>query len=303
MEQRSSLSWIVKCGLSGAAVLLACGAATAWVGGSLQLPATTTRDGTLITLNRYVQESVPDVVLVGSSLTYRLNEEYFATPKLRNLALAGGSPLTGLEVVLDQPRLPKLLLIETNVLSRAPDDAVIARFGRGQSVAPRFFRPIRVAVAAYENRLHAPLTHKQIVDTMDRLLGQPPRDFDNSVYVDRAVRQYDEDPSVAVQANVERLAALMERARALGVRALLFELPFPKRVEATRTVQITRSLVHGRFADPRLWLPIDAGLSELRWLDGVHLDERSAMLVSRSIDTSLGRLLGQIRGQIPSGKS
>jgi hypothetical protein len=93
MEQQSTISWLVKCGLSAAALLIACGVATAWVGSRLQLPATTTRDGTLITLNRYVQEDVPDVVLVGSLMTFRLNEEYFATPRLRNLALAGGSPI------------------------------------------------------------------------------------------------------------------------------------------------------------------------------------------------------------------
>jgi hypothetical protein len=49
--------------------------------------------------------------------------------------------------------------------------------------------------------------------------------------------------------------------------------------------------VHGRFPDPTLWLPIDVATGELRWLDGVHLDERSAMLVSRSIDGAIGRLL------------
>src|SRR5262249_38732923 len=162
-----------------AALLLACGVATAWIGNGLQLPATTTRDGTLITLNRYVQESVPDVVLVGSSMTYRLNEEYFATPRLRNPALAGGSPLTGLEVVLAQSRRPKIILVETNVMSRPPDDAVIARYSRGQSIEPLLFRPIRTAVAAYESRMHAPLTHARVTAAMDILLKQPPREFDN----------------------------------------------------------------------------------------------------------------------------
>lgn len=289
MEQQSTISWFLKCGLSAAALLVACGAATAWVGSSLQLPATTTRDGTLITLNRYVQEPAPDVVLVGSSLTYRLNEQYFATPRLRNLALAGGSPITGLAIVLAQPRRPKLVLVETNVMSRPPDDAVIARFGRGQNAEPRFFRPIRTAVAAYENRIHAPLSHADIMAGMDELLKQPPRDFDNRVYVSRAAKEYDEDPSVAVRSNVELLAELMRKARELGVRVMLFELPFPKEIEATRTVEITRRIVHGRFADSALWLPINVETGELRWLDGVHLDERSAMLVSRSIDKTLGQ--------------
>jgi hypothetical protein len=295
MEQQSSISWFCKCGLSAAALLLACGVATAWVGHGLPLPATTTRDGTLITLNRYVQEPIPDVVLVGSSLTYRLNEEYFATPRLRNLALAGGSPITGLDVVLAQSHRPRIVLIETNVMSRPGDDAVIARYARGRSAEPRFVRPIRAAVAAYENAVHAPLSHAEIAAAMDGLLTQQPRDFDNRIYVDRALRQYDEDPSVAVEANVERLAALIRKAREQGVRAMLFELPVPTQVEATRFVEITRRIVHGRFPDSAEWLPIDVDRGELRWLDGVHLDERSAVLVTRSIDRALG--------QIPFGKS
>ena len=295
MEQQSSISWYCKCGLSAAALLLACGVATAWVGRALPLPATTTRDGTLITLNRYVQERIPEVVLVGSSLTYRLNEEYFATPRLRNLALAGGSPITSLDVVLAQPRLPRIVLVETNVMSRPGDEAVIARYAHGRSAEPRFVRPIRAAVAAYENAVHAPLSHAEIVTAMDGLLKQPPRDFDNRVYVDRALRQYDEDPSVAVAANVERLARLMQKAKELGVQAMLFELPIPGQVEATRFVGTTRRIVHGRFPDSAEWLPIDVDRSELRWLDGVHLDERSAVLVTRSIDRALS--------QIPFGKS
>src|SRR5215468_3247640 len=287
MEQQSSISWLVKCGLSAAALLVACGVATSWVGNSLQLPATTTRDGTLITLNRYIQEPVPDVVLVGSSLTYRLNEEYFATPRLRNLALAGGAPMTSLEIVLARPGVPKIVLVETNVMSRPVDDALVARFGRRQDAEPRFFRPIRMAVAAYENRVHAPLSHAQIMAAMDSLLRGPPRDFDNRVYVSRAVKEHDEDPSAAVRSNVERLAELIRKAQQVGVRVMLFELPFPKEIEATRTVETTRRIVHGRFAGPEQWLPIDVEASELRWLDGVHLDERSAMLVSRSIDKAL----------------
>src|SRR6202035_638968 len=113
--------WLAKCAVSAAVLLLACGLATGWFGNSLQLPSTTPRDGTLITLNRYAREPIPDVVLVGSSLTFRLKEEYFATSSLRNLALAGGSPVTGLEIVANQPRLPRIVLVEANVLSRPVD--------------------------------------------------------------------------------------------------------------------------------------------------------------------------------------
>ena len=49
MERMFAVRWLAKCAGSAALLLLTCGLATAWFGNSLQLPATTTRDGTLIT--------------------------------------------------------------------------------------------------------------------------------------------------------------------------------------------------------------------------------------------------------------
>src|SRR5437879_13226137 len=117
MQRMSVVQWFAKCGFSAVTLLLACGFATAWFGNGLQLPSTTTRDGTLITLNRYAREPIPDVVLVGSSLTFRLKEEYFATSRLRNLALAGGSPVTGLAIVEHQPRRPRIVPVQAEAFS------------------------------------------------------------------------------------------------------------------------------------------------------------------------------------------
>ncbi len=86
----SAVRWLVKCGAGAAIVLIACGFATVRFGSGLQMPATTTRDGTLITLSRYLREPVPDIVLVGSSITFRLKEEYFATPRLAESGARGG---------------------------------------------------------------------------------------------------------------------------------------------------------------------------------------------------------------------
>jgi hypothetical protein len=45
--------------------------------------------------------------------------------------------------------------------------------------------------------------------------------------------------------------------------------------------------VQEAFPDRTVWLPINAPLSELRWADGVHLDERSALIVVRAIEKAL----------------
>lgn len=292
MQSMSAAHWFAKCGVSAVILLLACGIATAWLGSGLQLPSTTTRDGTLITLNRYAKEPIPDVALVGSSLTFRLKEEYFATPKLRNLALAGGSPVTGIEIVANQPRLPRIVLVEANVLSRATDTALVERYSRSGNAEPPFFRPIRTAVAAYENWLHAPLSHAQVSFALSQLVEQPPSSFDSRIYADRALQQFNaEDPSVAARMNAKRIELLIPAIERRGARVLLFELPYSEQLEGSRSAKLTREIIHSQFTDPDRWLRIDYGSAELRWADGVHLDERSAVIVAQSIDRALASLL------------
>jgi hypothetical protein len=283
----STIRWLVKCGTGAAIVLIACGFATVRFGGGLQMPATTTRDGTLITLSRYLREPVPDTVLVGSSITFRLKEEYFATRGLRNLALAGGSPVTGLEIVANQPQLPKFILVEANVLARPTDAALVERYSRGDT-EPFFFRPVRAAVAAYEQLRHAPLTYERVALDLRRLVAQPPGDFDKRIYADRALQQFDaEDPTDAARLNVKRIGELIRQMEQRGVRVFLFELPYSEAIEGSRFAATTREIVHAAFPDMKRWLPVEVNRSELRWADGVHLDERSAVVVTQAMERAL----------------
>jgi hypothetical protein len=284
-QQPKPLAWLIKTAVAAALLLLACGIATARFGHSSQLPVTTTRDGALVTMNRYVDNPVPDIVLVGSSLTFRLREEYFETSQVRNLAFAGGSPVTALEILASQRQLPKLIAVEINILSRAPDAELVKRFSTREGHEAMFFRPIRTAVAAYENRMHAPVTHAQIAARLKSLLAEPPSNFDNHVYLNRAIGEMEsEDPSVATKVNIEMIGRLIEVLEKRGARVLLMELPYAPPIETSLYVRITRALVHRAFPEQSRWLPIDVDRNELRWDDGVHLDARSAVMVSRYLD-------------------
>jgi hypothetical protein len=233
MSRTASFAWIAKCGLAAVLLLLACWLVAALPGNSLRLPAVTTRDGTLITMNRYLGEPTPDIVLVGSSLTFRLKEEYFASRALRNLALAGGSPLTGLEIVARQPRLPGLILVETNVLSRPVDEALVEQYPGGGRTGPLLIRPVRAAVAAYENWMHAPPSRDDVARTIDRLIELPPGSFDNRAYVERAVQQMNaEDPTRAVASNIERLRQLIPAIERNGTRGCCSNCPTRQRSTA-----------------------------------------------------------------------
>jgi hypothetical protein len=238
-----------------------------------------------------MQEPVPGVLLVGSSLTARLNEVYFDTPDLRVIGLAGGSPITALGVALARNRLPKTILIEMNILSRGEDPVLVQKFsGAATSTWPR---PIRSAIAFYERWLHAPPDRRQAKADAAALLQGPPSDFDSRIYADRALHQSNaEDPTVAVRANVTRMEQLIAAIEKRGARVLLYELPYSERLEGSRSARTTREIVHSKFPDPDRWLHIDFTRSELRWADGVHLDERSALIVVQSIDRALSSLLG-----------
>jgi len=279
--------WLMKCGVAAAIVLIACGFATARFGGGLKLPATTTRDGTLVTMSRYLREPVPDIVLLGSSLTLRLNEEYFATRGIRNLAIAGGSPVTGLEIVANQPKLPRYILVEANVLSRPADIALVERYSRG-GTEPLFFRPVRAAVVVYERLLHPPLTHEQVALDLRKLLARPAVDYDNRIYADRALQQHnEEDPTGVARLNAKRIEELIRMLEPRGARVLLFELPYSEPIERSRFAATTREIIHATFPDSKRWMSIEVDRSELRWADGVHLDERSALIVTQAVERAL----------------
>jgi hypothetical protein len=287
MKPPPTISWFCKCALMAASVLVADRLATVAIGTKLQQPAATARDGSLITLNRYVQEPAPDVVLVGSSVAWRLKEEYFSQSRVRNLALAGGSPLTSLEILVKQPALPKIVLIETNVLSRPADRALVERF-TGQEHSDAFLRPVRTAIAAYETWNHPPPDPARVRAALDGLLSQPPSAFDNRVPLKRAVEQMNaEDWTAGVHANVVLIKQLMAEIERRGSPALLIEIPLAAEIKETRGARQTKEVLRDAFPDRAAWLSIDAPLAELRWGDGVHLDERSALIVARAIEKAL----------------
>ncbi len=180
-----------------------------------------------------------------------------------------------------------IILIETNVLSRPIDVALVERYSRGDA-EPLFFRSVRALVAAYEQRRHAPLTHQQVAPDLRRLMEQPPSEFDSRIYVDRAVQQfYAEDPTDAARSNAKRIGELIRMLEQCGARVFLFELPYAEPIEGSRAAATTREIIHTAFPDSKRWLAIEVNRGELRWADGVHLDERSAVIVTQALEHTM----------------
>ncbi len=290
MNAVSPQGWFLKCGAAAALPLLVYAAIA--LAGPQAPPLPTSRDGALTVLDRYMQEPVPNVLLVGSSLTARLNEEYFDTPNLRVVGLAGGSAITALEVALSRDRLPGTILIEMNILERGEDPALVQRFvGGGASTWPR---PIRSAIAFYERWHHAPPDRRQAKVVAAALLRAPPSDFDNRIYVERAMSELSTAPSDAImRTNLATLQRLVEKIEARGSKAYFYNLPLAGELGDSVAAKATAAVAHAGFSDDRQWLHLDGSIADLRWADGVHLDERSAVIVTQSIDRELSSHLDQ----------
>lgn len=291
MNPISPQSWFLKCAIAAALSLLVYAAIV--FAGPKAPPLPTSRDGALTILDRYVEEPVPDVLLVGSSLTARLNEEYFDTPNLKVLGLAGGSPITALEVALARDRLPKTILIEMNILNRGDDPALVQKFSGGG--APTWPRPIRSVIAFYERWHHAPPDRRGAKADALALLEAPPSGFDNRIYVERAMHEWNTAPPDAIMTNnLTRLQRLVETIEARDSRVHFYSLPYAPALQNSVAAKATAAVAHARFSDERQWLPLDGSMPGLRWADGIHLDERSAVIIARQIDGFLGSPTGRL---------
>src|SRR5262245_9151061 len=110
-------------------LVLALGLLTAWSITLHLLPsravlAESNYQANLIRLARplYATSSMP-AVLIGSSITGRIIPEYFNDTSLagaKSLGLDGSGPALALELIVNQQRPPRLLLIESNLLPVPP---------------------------------------------------------------------------------------------------------------------------------------------------------------------------------------
>jgi hypothetical protein len=83
------------------------------------------------------------------------------------------------------------------------------------------------------------------------------------------------------------LKRLVEKIEARGSKVYFYMLPVAVPLQNSVAAKATASAAHGAFPDQRRWIHLDGSLPDLRWADGVHLDERSAVMIAHQIDRFL----------------
>jgi len=283
MDRPNSVRWLLKAVTATALAIGVCALITPMTRRIPPLPPLTKDDEAQPALNRYRQEPIPRIVLVGSSLARRLDEAYFLPLKVRNLALSGDSALTGLKIILSYSHLPSVVLIEANVLSRDIDASLVRRFSSTASDVS-ILRPVRTAIAYFNS---TPNGSSQ-VSPVDELLRDPPRDYANALAIARAREEYSK-PNLddAIEKNSTILAQLVAQLTARGTRVYLFKMPYAPNVAETHYVEVTETAFHKTVPDPNCWLRLNYSTEQLRFEDHAHLDQRSALIVARALETEV----------------
>lgn len=226
----------------------------------------------------------PRAVLVGSSLSAVLPAR--ALRPLYNLALSGGSALTGLQLAAYAARPPERVFIEANVLERPADRALL-----DELTQPVLLR-LKARCAACRTR-NQPLT--VALATLSRWRLHPLSDEDQE-RVDMAARQTLRPQAFAIQlegarqpvdpgaldSRMAELGALVERLERLGTRITFVEMPVHPAIAAQVHQRAVVDAVRRRFPAGRYgWMEFrdrDYGTT-----DGVHLTYRAGRSVAQAL--------------------
>jgi hypothetical protein len=280
------LPWLAKA-LGTAALLVALCGLISRFGGPMPLPAAMVRgNNTEEPLDRYAKNPNVEIAVVGTSYSARLREGFFAH-RVRNVSIAGGSNLTGLAVIASYPRLPPLILVESNVLSRRTNLEQVGRYAYHPEGSRReLIRPIRLMAARYQvwqaSDAERPATAA--------LLAAAPATYSNAADVARDQAENAEFSLEQSTSNAAALDAAVRSLRAHGSRVVFYELPHQGDLSHSNYANGTRAVMHETFPDQASWLDLDYPPGQLRFADGMHLDARSALLVAQAMDRAIDRL-------------
>jgi hypothetical protein len=287
MVRADSTIWFVKFGATCLLLSMCCWAAPHLFKNLPQFPPATTDEQQTAIFARYFQLPVPDIVVVGSSLAYHLKEQFFERGNVRNAALPGGSPLTGLAIIEASPALrPPVIAVETNILNRGIDNDLFQKF-RNARRRDDMLRPLRTLAAYYQSAQDDLLTFDAA--RRQSILARAPATYDTERGIANALIEWNKPIyDDAMLNDATALRSLVEKLEAHGVTIFFFEMPYPPKMDNTGYAVTARKILKQVFGDGNnRWLSLDYDTSQLRWLDAAHLDDRSAIIFSSALDNAI----------------
>jgi len=284
MIAKTTQGWLIRFAATVALLWAACWAAPRLVANVPQFPTRTTGEEQLVALERYFKLPPQPIVVVGSSLAYHLKDQFFFDGDVRNMAIPGDSPMTGLAIIAAAPiARPRAIAVETNILDRPLNQRLLDMFGSAELHRPPL-PPLRTLAALYQGARDDTLTYSK--ERIQSILAAPPA-ADRSA---RLVATIWDDWNRPLDRNVlrehaEQLKSLAERLEAQGVRLFFFEMPYPSRLNGSLFATTTREVLDEEIPPyDKHRLTLDYPVADMRSeADGVHLDDRSSVIFAAAL--------------------
>lgn len=274
-------------------------------------PPFTATDGQRQKLAKYQSGIDSQIVMVGSSLSKHFRSEYFNDLDIYNLSLAGGSALTGLEIIANSRFKPKIILIEANLIYRDSDKILVADFATSNKYFGdalfllKDFQPVKTILGILLDKGQDPdvmlKNPKKIEDEAqnyrlraETLLSQTSeKSADGSLQMARVLENEKINFEQPTNDNLDRILEIADALSIQGVQVIFYELPFPDLVMGSKFSQGVSIILQNRLNSPNTPPLITFAIDEtqLCWGDAFHLDERSSIIVGRDLERQINLFL------------
>ena len=301
MDKAGAPAWLFKFAATFLLLWACCWAAPRLFANLPQFPPTTTDQMQVDVIDRYFRLPAQDVVLVGSSLSYRLKEQYFEHGDVRNAAINGGSPLTGMAIIAAAPAArPRVIAVETNVLDRSIDNDLLERFKNAKRPVDTL-RPLRTLAAYYQDVKDDAITYSRA--RIKAIVARPPVPDHVAERVAMALGEWNEPTRrEAMVKGAAALKSLVEKLEAEGITIVFYEVPYTSQLDRSVYATMARDALAGVISpDDERRLTLEYPAEELRSnADGIHLDDRSAVIFAAALDDAIHKkLTGHQRAAAP----
>ncbi len=254
----------------------------------------TTAEYNIADIAKAIHTPKPEIAIVGSSLSKRLVPGFFQKANVTNLSIGGGSVMTGLEILNSSPSLPKIILVEINILDRPVDEewkdkGMASAKSSPSAILAGVSKPLRYLLV---RPLFSYISEEQQTAWWSAkrrdLRSQSVATNDIQPMITAGRVDWDQRNSwdIANQ-NFKRIQDLIVGLESRGAKLYLLYLPYAAGYDNHVFAQRNREIASGnnafnceRCIDVRRLVDVE----ELRWTDGVHLDDRSALIVAEALE-------------------
>lgn len=236
-------------------------------------------------ITQFAESGAYNAIIVGSSMSARLDSAKLEARNIYNLAFGGGSALSGLEIIKRANKVPQMIFVESNIaFLREQDDKMLneifsATFKIKQYLPALLvkYQPINVLLSFIKGRAGRSVEEKLAKVRNEKLYLES---------LERMKKGYEAEINMAdYEGNLAGLKALLEYFENLGVQIIFFEMPLDLQLAHTRQMQVVRKVLKESFSYTTLPMP---NHSAYQTTDGIHLLEKSAYKFSDDFLKSAG---------------